>query len=128
MIWKRQLEQGVFLFALGLAISVIVTGVHAAPAKAAKVESVLEDGHLLATRQCSLCHAVEKTGASPRPDAPPFRYILSGYHGEVLRDELVEGIKVGHPDMPKFQLNPAAVDALLAYLRSIQTPQRKTKN
>jgi hypothetical protein len=35
----------------------------------------------------------------------------------------VEGIKLGHRNMPRFTFNPAAVDALIVYLRSIQTPK-----
>ncbi len=85
----------------------------------------LEDGRLLATKQCSGCHAIGKHGASSRSDAPVFRHILSRYRSDVLQEELVEGIKVGHPDMPQFQLNPAAVDALIVYLRSIQTPEHR---
>jgi len=37
----------------------------------------------------------------------------------VLQQELTEGIQVAHP-MPDFQMNPVGVDALIAYLQSIQ--------
>ncbi|MBI1330501.1 MAG: c-type cytochrome [Alphaproteobacteria bacterium] len=86
-----------------------------------------EDGHLLAERQCSTCHAIGRKGASPRPDAPVFRTILRRYRADVLEQELVEGIKLGHPDMPLFQLNPAAVDDLIAYLKSIQQRPKSRK-
>lgn len=76
----------------------------------------------MATRDCSGCHAVSTSGTSPRPDAPVFRRVLRRYHADVLEDELVEGIKLGHPDMPQFKLNPKSVEALIAYLRSIQQP------
>jgi hypothetical protein len=66
---------------------------------------------------------VERTGRSPRYDAPEFRHILSRYHSDTLRVELVAGIKVGHRNMPRFTFNPAAVDALIVYLRSIQIPE-----
>jgi cytochrome c len=85
--------------------------------------ALLEDGHALAVKQCSGCHAVETTGKSPRYGAPEFRHILSRYHAETLRVELVEGIKVGHRNMPRFVFNPAGVDALIVYLQSIQTPE-----
>jgi hypothetical protein len=39
----------------------------------------------------------------------------------VLEEELIEGIRVNH-EMPEFQLNPQGVDALVAYLQSIQQP------
>lgn len=80
------------------------------------------DGRAIATEQCGGCHAVGATGASPRADAPPFRTILSRYRSDALTEDLINGIKIGHPDMPTFALNPQGVDSLLAYLRAIQTP------
>ena len=80
------------------------------------------DGKLVAQNECSRCHAIGRDGVSARPDAPLFRQILSRYRSDALEDELVEGIKLGHPDMPQFTLNPRAVDDLIAYLRSIQEP------
>ncbi len=96
-----------------------------APAAPGERRTTIEDGRLLAERDCSRCHAVERRGASPRPDAPVFRHILSRYRAGVLEDELVEGIKLGHPDMPQFKLNPKSVDSLIAYLRSIQQPHHR---
>lgn len=80
----------------------------------------IEDGYLVAQRECSGCHAIGMKGDSPRSDAPVFRHLLTRYHSTTLETELVEGIKLGHPDMPRFQLNPTAVDDLIAYLKSIQ--------
>lgn len=88
---------------------------------------LLANGEALAQMQCSSCHAIGSTGTSPRSDAPVFRSILSRYRANVLEDELVEGIKLSHPDMPQFKLNPRAVDALVVYLRSIQSPVPKAK-
>jgi cytochrome c len=98
----------------------------AATAEEANKAALLEDGHSLAVKQCSGCHAVEATGRSPRYGAPEFRHILSRYHAETLRVELVEGIKVGHRNMPRFMFNPAGVDALIVYLHSIQIPEHAT--
>jgi cytochrome c len=89
-------------------------------AKPALDQATITDGKLVAQRECSSCHAIGVEGASPRSDAPPFRIILSRYHGDTLETELVQGIKLGHPDMPVFQLNPKAVDDLVGYLKSIQ--------
>jgi mono/diheme cytochrome c family protein len=89
--------------------------------------AVVEDGRAIAEAQCAGCHAVGAFGASPRPDAPPFRTILTRYRADVLEEELDNGIKLGHPDMPRFQLNPQGASALLAYLRSIQAPPAAPK-
>lgn len=82
-------------------------------------ETLASDGRAIAEAQCASCHAVGEYGESPVAAAPPFRTILSGYRAEVLEEELIAGIRVAHP-MPEFQFNPQGVDALVAYLRSIQ--------
>jgi mono/diheme cytochrome c family protein len=82
----------------------------------------IADGREIAQNQCSSCHAVGTSGDSPNPAAPKFRIVLSRYHADVLQQELMEGIQVAHP-MPQFQMNPVGVDALIAYLQSIQKPE-----
>lgn len=84
---------------------------------------LVDDGREIAESQCATCHAVGTSGDSPNPRAPHFRTLLSRYHADVLQQELIEGIRVTHP-MPEFQFNPQGVDALIAYLQSIQTPAR----
>lgn len=81
--------------------------------------ALAEDGRDIAEAQCAPCHAVGPYGDSPNPAAPPFRTVLSQYRADVLEEELINGIRVAHP-MPEFQFNPQGVDALIAYLRSIQ--------
>jgi len=80
------------------------------------------DGRALAESQCSACHAIGAAGASPRPDAPPLRTVLARYPAEPLADAFMEGLKVGHPDMPAFALTPIEADSLIAYLKTIQEP------
>jgi mono/diheme cytochrome c family protein len=82
---------------------------------------LMADGKVIAETECGACHATDRDDASPRPDAPPLRYVLAHYPSEPLADAFVEGLKVGHPDMPLFEMNPQGVDALLAYLQSIQS-------
>lgn len=81
----------------------------------------IDDGRMVAERNCAACHAIGTTGDSPNPLAPKFRILLSRYKAEVLETELVSGMSVAHAPMPQFQFNPAATDSLIAYLRSIQT-------
>ena len=83
-------------------------------------ETLIADGRTIATEQCSACHAIGSDGASNNPKAPVFRTILSRYAESALADDLAEGIRIGHPDMPQIALRPEGVDALIAYLRSIQ--------
>jgi mono/diheme cytochrome c family protein len=84
-------------------------------------QALADDGRDIAEAQCAACHSIGTYGESPMAQAPPFRTVLSRYREDVLKEELIEGIQVTHP-MPEFQFNPQSVDALIAYLHSIQQP------
>jgi len=81
----------------------------------------IEDGRAIAEGNCAACHAIGAKGDSPNPLAPRFRSLLSRYKAEVLETELNEGMRVAHAPMPQFQFKPEATEALIAYLRSVQT-------
>jgi cytochrome c len=81
-------------------------------------------GEELLTTNCSRCHAVGRTGNSTHPEAPPFRTLGQRYPIEVLAEALAEGLSSGHPDMPEFRFEIDDVDAILAYLESIQEKGR----
>jgi cytochrome c len=92
------------------------------PAPEPALEDLVADGRTIAETECSSCHAVGETGESPLPPAPTFRTVLSRYRADVLEEELIQGIHIAHP-MPEFQFNPQSVDALIAYLKSIQVAE-----
>lgn len=50
------------------------------------------------------------------------RHILANYRSDVLAQDMIAGLHVSHQDMPEFTFNPQGADALIAYLRSIQSP------
>ena len=77
-------------------------------------------GESLLTTNCARGHAVGRTGASPRLDAPPFRTLSRKYKIEGLAEALAEGLSTGHPDMPEFVFAPEDVGAIIDYLQSIQ--------
>jgi cytochrome c len=79
-------------------------------------------GKAIAAKNCGACHAIGPTGASPNPNSPPFRGLARKYPLSNLEEALGEGIVVGHEglDMPPFQFSPKQIEALLAYLGSIQ--------
>lgn len=81
-------------------------------------------GHLLVQRYCAGCHAVNRTGDSPNAAAPPFRELSARYRIDELGEALAEGILTGHPAMPQFNFPPKDVQAVLAYLKSIQADQQ----
>jgi cytochrome c len=78
-------------------------------------------GFAFAQTNCSQCHAIGRVGDSPLAEAPPFRTLHTRYPIEDLAEALAEGITTGHPSMPQFQLDPAQINDLLAYLSSIQS-------
>jgi cytochrome c len=77
-------------------------------------------GESLLMTNCSRCHAVGRTGASPHPAAPPFRTLSRRFKIEGLAEALAEGLSTGHPDMPEFVFDPEEVGAIIDYLQSIQ--------
>jgi mono/diheme cytochrome c family protein len=91
----------------------------AAPAAASENEGT-ERGEALLSEACASCHAIGKTGESPDLEATPFRFLSEDYPVENLAESLAEGIMTGHPDMPVFVFEPHDVDAIIAYLQSIQ--------
>jgi cytochrome c len=98
----------------------IVVGHSAEPAYADA--ALLARGHALVANRCGRCHAIGKTGESINPKSPPFRYLSRRYPLSDLQEALAEGIIVGHEglEMPQFQLSPRMIDALLAYMNSVQ--------
>jgi len=83
---------------------------------------LIASGRQVVVRECSSCHAIDQGAKSPNPAAPPMKLLLSRYDPEMLADDLIEGIRVGHNEMPHFDFNVIAADALVAYLKSISSP------
>lgn len=82
---------------------------------------LVAEGRSLAQANCAGCHALDESSDSTHPDAPPFRTLSELYPLDSLQEALVEGIIVGHPDMPEFRFQPSEADALIAFLKTIQT-------
>jgi len=86
-------------------------------------DAQIAEGRQLAERLCVTCHAVRAEGPSRNAEAPPLRTLAERYPGTLLADAFPQRMKVGHPAMPDFGLSDDQVDALLAYLLSIQERQ-----
>lgn len=89
------------------------TGPMAADAAQASV------GRDIVVRQCASCHAIDQQTVSPNAEAPAMKTLLSRYNQDALANDLIEGIRLGHDDMPLFDFNVIGADALIAYLRSL---------
>ena len=80
-------------------------------------DPLVADGRAIAERECAGCHALDQSTTSPRDGAPPMRDMLARYQADALANNLIEGIRVGHQDMPEFDFDVRTADALIAYLR-----------
>lgn len=78
-------------------------------------------GQALVELNCSRCHAVGPTGASPHTMAPPFRTLTERYPIDALEEAFASGhITSAHPDMPDFTASPEQIADIIAYIASIQ--------
>ncbi len=111
-LWKA----AIWALSAGFALSLAAC---AGQEPSAEQAALISDGRDIADAHCAACHAVGSFADSPSAAAPPFRKILSHYSEANLQDDLTAGIQIAHP-MPTFQINPQGVDALIAYLRTIQ--------
>lgn len=106
---------------VGLAVIVILG--QGACAAHAQSRQLIEKGRSIVALNCARCHSIEKSGTSPFPAAPPFRDLSTKYPLEHLAEALAEGIMSGHPAMPEYIFSPNEIDAILAYLASLDVPR-----
>ena len=78
-------------------------------------------GHQVAQDLCAHCHAVERTGDSPDPGAPPFRHVLWNYRPDWLADDLHNSRAISLRRMPVFHFGEGHEYDIVAYLVAIQT-------
>jgi cytochrome c len=81
--------------------------------------SEIDLGRELAELNCASCHNIERTGDSPFDAAPPFRTIPEKYKPSELEEAFVEGIVVGHPAMPEWQMTGEQAAALTAFIADL---------
>ncbi|AZN98900.1 cytochrome c [Mesorhizobium sp. M9A.F.Ca.ET.002.03.1.2] len=79
-------------------------------------------GKALLEVNCARCHAIGKTDKSSHPDAPAFRTLSQRYPLTDLEEAFAEGISTGHPDMPEWVASPDQIEAIVAYIGSLQQP------
>jgi len=91
----------------------------ALPASAAE-EDVVAHGRALVENNCIRCHALQTGEPSTHPEAPALASLSERYPLDALEEAFAEGIVTGHPDMPEFEATPEQIEAILAYLASIQ--------
>ncbi|MGY3453280.1 c-type cytochrome [Bradyrhizobium sp. USDA 4353] len=91
------------------------------------LDSEQKRGKALLQSLCSQCHAIGPTGASPHPDAPPFRtFGDSKLYDEDFAQRLQTGLSTIHKDMPSFQFDRPEAEAVVNYLKAIQVRPKRS--
>jgi mono/diheme cytochrome c family protein len=86
----------------------------------ARADATVAEGQAIAERLCARCHAIAGPGPGPVATAPLFSGFARRWPIESLAEALAEGLTVGHGPMPEFTFTTAEIDALIAYLQSVQ--------
>jgi mono/diheme cytochrome c family protein len=75
-------------------------------------------GVTYAKQVCAQCHAIDQTGTSPEPTAPPFKDVANttGMTATALRVWL----STSHPTMPNIIVEPQDMDNVIAYILSLK--------
>lgn len=89
----------------------------------AEASERVQQGQEVAEKNCAWCHAIGATGASPNPQAPPFRAIHDRHPILALRAPIARAIATPHDRMPKLPLSDGDVDRIIAYINSLATPR-----
>lgn len=91
---------------------------------ATESDTLVQAGRALVEANCSRCHAIGDTGASPNPKAPEFRALALKHPVLALREPLSRGIAAQHDEMPKFALNDTDIDRIVAYINNLPVKRR----
>lgn len=93
----------------------------AEPEPPATHEELMGQGEAMVENLCLACHALTTDQESPHPDAFALSQLSQRLTLDELRTDLSDGILVDHPDMPDWWFEPHHTDALIYYLKSIQS-------
>jgi mono/diheme cytochrome c family protein len=107
-----------FLLGLGLVPSACQNVPPAEPA----APRASQDGRAYAETTCAPCHAIGRSGASPNPNAPPFRTIVNR---EGASAETLSAVLRGPHNVPRamdFWLSEREVDAIITYMLTLREP------
>ena len=75
-------------------------------------------GAAYAQQVCAKCHAIDRTGSSPEPTAPPFKDVANT--PGMNETALTVWLRTSHPTMPNIIVEPADMDNVIAYILSLK--------
>lgn len=109
-------------------LAILTAASLAAPATAATTAARAgQAGQAVAQRNCAACHAIGRRGESPNAKSPPFRNLYRRYPPGLawIENALREGLLQTHRAMPRMPMTDQELNALIAYMRSIQGSNRE---
>jgi mono/diheme cytochrome c family protein len=82
---------------------------------------MIAEGRRIAERECASCHAMDQSSVSPPRGAPPLRDLLFLNDPDLVAYRLIDAVRMGHDNMPLFDFDVRAADALIAYLETLNS-------
>jgi mono/diheme cytochrome c family protein len=74
------------------------------------------EGRRIAQSRCAQCHSIDQSSVSRNAGAPPFRDFVFLNDPDWVAYRLIDGIRLGHDNMPLFDFDTRSADALMAYI------------
>ena len=105
-----------------LCLAVAVAACQPLPSAAPATSARHHEGLAFAQGSCGGCHAVERYGDSPNPNAPPFARIVNqeGLTAQTLSSWLRDAHN--YPEEMEFYLEGPEVDDLVTYMLTLRDP------
>jgi mono/diheme cytochrome c family protein len=75
-------------------------------------------GAAYAKQVCAKCHAIDRTGISPEPSAPPFRDVANT--PGMTATALSVWLTTSHPTMPNIVVERDDLDNVIAFILSLK--------
>ena len=82
----------------------------------------VEMGRAFAETRCASCHAVKAGEESPRAGAPTFVELNRRYVATTLQRKLADMVETEHSEMPPLRVHWDEIEALMAYMQTLETP------
>jgi mono/diheme cytochrome c family protein len=77
------------------------------------------EGRRIAQSKCASCHSIDQSSVSPNAGAPAFRDFVFLNEPDWVAYRLIDGMRLGHDNMPLFDFDVGSADALMAYISTL---------
>jgi mono/diheme cytochrome c family protein len=110
--------------ALALALSVAVLAACTTVPARPRIELTEQQarGYTFAKTHCAACHGITANASSPNPEAPPFEMVVNKTGLNARSLELFLRDSHSFPGQMDFEIDPAKIDDLTAYMITMRRP------